>query len=77
MNKDIISEIDLIIEKVKKSNEYIDYINILNKVNKSNDIKDLTNEIRQIQKELVKTPSIKLEKLLQEKNKELNNIPYI
>lgn len=75
MNNDIIKEMDLVIDKIKSSSEYTNYINILEQVNKSNDIKALTDEIRQIQKDLIKIPSIKLEELLKVKKEELNNIP--
>lgn len=75
MNNDIIKEMDLVIDKIKSSSEYTNYINILEQVNKSNDIKVLTDEIRKIQKDLIKIPSIKLEELLKVKKEELNNIP--
>ena len=75
MNKEVISKIDTLINTIKSSNEYKEYIELLDKVNLSNEIKKLTNEIRLINKKLVLTPSVELEKLLKEKEKELNEIP--
>ena len=75
MNKEVISKIDTLINTIKSSNEYKEYIELLDKVNLSNEIKELTNEIRLINKKLVLTPSVELEKLLKEKEKELNEIP--
>lgn len=75
MNKEVISKIDTLINTIKSSNEYKEYIELLDKVNLSNEIKELTNEIRLINKKLVLTPSVELEGLLKEKEKELNEIP--
>ena len=75
MNKEVISKIDTLINTIKSSNEYKEYIELLDKVNLSNEIKELTNEIRLINKKLVLTPSVELENLLKEKEKELNEIP--
>lgn len=75
MNKEVISKIDTLINTIKSSNEYKEYIELLDKVNLSNEIKKLTNEIRLINKKLVLTPSVELEGLLKEKEKELNEIP--
>ena len=68
MNNDLKDEIDIFINAIKKSDIYKEYLSILDKVNKSDEIKKIINEMRSIQKQLVKTPSIKLEE-------ELNNIP--
>ena len=75
MNKEVISKIDTLINTIKSSNEYKEYIELLDKVNLSNEIKELINEIRLINKKLVLTPSVELEGLLKEKEKELNEIP--
>lgn len=75
MNKEVISKIDTLINTIKSSNEYKEYIELLDKVNLSNEIKELTNEIRLINKKLVLTPSVELENLLVKKEKELNEIP--
>lgn len=75
MNKEVICKIDTLINTIKSSNEYKEYIELLDKVNLSNEIKKLTNEIRLINKKLVLTPSVELEGLLKEKEKELNEIP--
>ena len=75
MNKGVISKIDTLINTIKSSNEYKEYIELLDKVNSSNEIKELTNEIRLINKKLVLTPSVELEELLSKKEKELNEIP--
>ena len=75
MNKEVISKIDTLINTIKSSNEYKEYIELLEKVSLSNEIKELTNEIRLINKKLVLTPSVELESLLKEKEKELNEIP--
>lgn len=75
MNKEVISKIDTLINTIKSSNEYKEYKELLDKVSSSNEIKELTNEIRLINKKLVLTPSVELEKLLKEKEKELNEIP--
>ena len=75
MNNDLKDEIDIFINAIKKSDIYKEYLSILDKVNKSEEIKKIINEIRNIQKQLVKTPSIKLEEELNKKKEELNNIP--
>ena len=75
MNKEVINEIDTLINTIKSSDIYKEYIDLLDKVNSSNEIKELTNEIRLINKKLVLTPSIELEELLSKRQKELNEIP--
>lgn len=75
MNKEVIDEIDTLINTIKSSDIYKEYIELLEKVNSSNEIKELTNEIRLINKKLVLAPSIELEELLSKKEKELNEIP--
>ncbi len=75
MNKDIKEEIDVLINKIKSSDIYIKYSDLLNKVNKSETINNLVDEIRNLEKQLVRTPSISLEEKLKIKEKELNEIP--
>lgn len=75
MNKEVISKIDTLINTIKSSNEYKEYIELLDKVSSSNEIKELTNEIRLINKKLVLNPSVELEEALSKKEKELNQIP--
>lgn len=75
MNKEVIHEIDTLIDIIKSSDTYKEYIKLLEKVNLSDEIKNLTNEIKSINKNLVLTPSIELEELLKKKEKELNEIP--
>lgn len=75
MNKEVITEIDTLINTIKESNIYKEYVYLLDKVNNSSDIKELTNDIRKLNKELVLTPSIELEERLKLKEKQLNEIP--
>ena len=41
MNKEVISKIDTLINTIKSSNEYKEYIELLDKVSSSNEIKEL------------------------------------
>lgn len=75
MNNEIKDGIDSLILEIKKSDIYKKYIDIEDKVNICDDIKKLVNEIKLIEKALVKTPSINLEIELKEKEEALNNIP--
>lgn len=75
MNNNVINNIDVLINTIKSSDIYKEYIDLLEKVNLSNDIKRLTNEIRGLNKKLVLTPSVELEKELKIKEEELNDIP--
>lgn len=75
MNNELKTEIDLLITKIKDSNEYKEYLNLLEQLKDSNLINNLVEEIRNINKKLVKTPSIKLQEKLALKQKELNEIP--
>ena len=75
MNKEVINEIDTLINTIKSSDIYKEYIELLEKVSLSNEIKELTNEIRLINKKLVVTPSVELEELLSKRVNELNEIP--
>ena len=75
MNNEVINEINMLINVIKENSIYKEYIELLNKVNGSNEIKELTNELRNLNKRLVLTPSIELEEKLKLKEKELNEIP--
>ena len=75
MNNDVINEIDILMDTIKSSDIYKEYIDLLNKISESNEIKELTNEIRAINKKLVLTPSIELENKLKDTEKKLNEIP--
>ncbi len=75
MNKNVINKIDELINEIKCSNIYKEYIDILDKVNNSELIINLVSDIKDINKKLVKTPSIDLENNLKNKENELNNIP--
>ena len=75
MNNEVIKEIDLLISTIKSSDIYKEYIHLLNQVDKSEEIKALTNDIRVLNKKMVLTPSIELEKELKLKEEKLNEIP--
>ena len=75
MNKEVINEIDNLINIIKENNIYKEYISILEKINSNEEIKELTNKIRIINKKLVRTPSIKLESELKDLESKLNDIP--
>lgn len=75
VNNIVIDSIDELINEIKKSDIYKEYIVLLDKVSKSNEINNLIKDIRLLNKQLVLTPSIKLEKELKDKEKELNGIP--
>ena len=75
MNDEIINEINIFVKTIKDSKIYKEYITLLEKVNKSEEIKVIVTDIRNIQKKLVKNPSIELENILKQKQAELNDIP--
>ena len=75
MNNELKYEIDLLITKIKDSEEYKEYLNLLDQLKESELINNLVDEIREINKKSVKTPSIKLEEELKLKQKKLNEIP--
>jgi len=75
MNNDVINKIDNLIEVIKDSDIYKEYVDMLNKVDNSNEIKELSNDIRKLNKKMITNPSIALDKLLKEKEDALNNIP--
>lgn len=75
LNNNIINKIDDVILSIKDTDEYVRYLKILKQVENSNIINEYIEKIKQIQKELVKTPSIKLTDELNKYKKELNEIP--
>lgn len=70
-----------LITTIKNSKIYINYLHILKQVEKNNDIDKIVNDIKIIQKEIVKTEHIhkkditELEEVLDKKKKQLYNIP--
>lgn len=80
MNDKILSEVDKIIDFIKESNEYKDYLYLEDKLSKNEKVNTLIKEIKKLQKELVKLELKKEEtKSLEEKInnnlEELNKIP--
>lgn len=75
MNNEVIKEIDLLINAIKDSDEYKKYIDLTNKLDNCDDIKKITNEIKKINKELVRIESVDLINKLKDKELELNSIP--
>lgn len=75
MNNELKKEIDSLINKIEESDIYKEYISLREKVSINSDICNLTKEIKIIEKELVRKPSIQKEKELDNLNKELNEIP--
>lgn len=70
-----------LITTIKNSKIYINYLHILKQVEKNNDINEIVNDIKNIQKEIVKEEHIHkkdtkgLEEALDKKKKELYSIP--
>ena len=75
MNNKVIDEINNLVNSIKESSIYKEYKDLELKISKNTDIKKLTDEIKSVNKKLVKTPSIELENKLKVLEKELNNIP--
>lgn len=75
MNNKVIDEINNLVNSIKESSIYKEYKDLELKISKNEEIKKLTDEIKSINKKLVKTPSIELENKLKELEEELNNIP--
>ncbi len=75
MNNKVIDEINNLINSTKDSNIYKEYKDLELKISRNEDIKLLIEDIKALNKKLVKTPSIDLEKELKSKEKELNSIP--
>ena len=80
MSEELEKKIDEIIDIIKTSSEYQDYQYLKNKLEQNKRIKDQVDEIKKIQKELVKKEYVKedvstLEKEYQKKLEELEEIP--
>ena len=66
MNNDIIKKIDALITNIKESSEYKNYVSLTNKISNNEDINTLVNEIKKIEKDLVRRPSILKEEELKQ-----------
>ena len=80
MNNKVLDKVDEIIEFIKETEEYKDYLYLKDKLEKNEKALSLINEIKKYQKELVKKEVEKLDtKDLEDKInnnlKELDNIP--
>ena len=80
MNKEIINEIDKIVEYIEETDTYKDYKYLEEKLSKHEKAKSLIKDIKAIQKELVKLEIKKedtkeLENNINEKISQLNKIP--
>lgn len=75
MNKDLLSCIDIFIDTIKDSDVYKEYLDLSYKVSKCNDINILSKKIKDMEKYLVKYPSIEKEDELNNLISELNSIP--
>jgi len=80
MNNKILNEVDKIIEFIKESDDYKDYIYLKDKLSKHEKANDLINEIKTLQKQAVKLEVNKMDtKELDNKIKDnldkLNKIP--
>ncbi len=80
MNNKILNEVESIVSFIKESDTYKDYIFLKEKLSNNEKAMSLINEIKTIQKQLVKkevnNEDIKdLDNLIKEKEEELNKIP--
>lgn len=80
MNNKILNEVDKIIEFIKESDDYKDYIYLKEKLSKHDKANNLINEIKKLQKEIVKLEVNKqdtkeLDNKIKEDLEELNKIP--
>jgi len=80
MNNKILNEVENIVSFIKESDTYKDYIFLKEKLSNNETAMSLINEIKTIQKQLVKkevnNEDIKdLDNLIKEKEEELNRIP--
>ena len=75
MNKKLLSCIDIFIDTIKDSDVYKEYLDLSYKVSKCSDINILTKKIKDMEKYLVKYPSIEKEDELNNLISELNSIP--
>jgi len=80
MNNIILNKIDEIIDIIKNSEEYQKYIEISNKMKNNKEIMTLIEEVKTLQKKLVKEKSLGnntdyIDKQIDEKLKELDTFP--
>lgn len=75
MNKELLSCIDIFIDTIKDSDVYKEYLDLSYKVSKCSDINILCKKIKDIEKYLVRYPSIDKEEELNKLIDKLNNIP--
>lgn len=80
MNDNIITKVNEIVDVIKNSKEYQDYIYLENKLNNNKKVKDLVKKIKVLQKQIVKKEVLKqdtkdLEKQIDEYLSILNKIP--
>ena len=59
MNKEIEEKVDEIIEYIKSSDSYKNYLKAKDILEKRNDLKEIINTIKKQQKEIIKNPSNK------------------
>ena len=74
-NDEILAKVDEIIKYIEDSEDYQKYLLIKEKMNNDYEINELLNEIKHLQKILANNYNKNIENELEEKNKELNNIP--
>ena len=80
MNNKILNEVDKIIEFIKESDDYKDYIYLKDKLSKHEKANNLINEIKMLQKKIVKLEANKqdtkeLDNKIKDNLNELNKIP--
>ena len=80
MNKEILDKVDEIIDFIKSTDTYKDYLSLKDKLNGNEKVNTLIKEIKSIQKELVKLEvhnmdTKELDKEYHDKLNELNKIP--
>ena len=80
MNNKILNEVDKIIEFIKESDDYKDYIYLKDKLSKHEKANNLINEIKMLQKKIVKLEVNKqdtkeLDNKIKDNLNELNKIP--
>lgn len=69
------NDLDNLLDIIKKTDIYQTYLHILKQVEKNNDIKTIVNDIKNIQKRLVKNKNKDLEETLSMKKDLLYSIP--
>ena len=82
LSKEVLEKVDELVEIIKNSKEYKEYLDIREKLESNKDIKEKINQIKKIQQELVKSEYYKdkekvkiLEEVLTKKKEELSLIP--